>query len=91
MPNGSNRRYINPCMDKPARQVIKELITKDMIIATIIERYPATEKVFVKYFGTGCSTCPGSKNEDVQFGAMMHNVDMDAVIKELNQTVQKRK
>ncbi len=67
------------------------LITKDMIIAAVIERHPATEKVFKKYFGKGCFTCPGSKSEDVQFGSMMHNIDMDALIKELNRAAQKGK
>lgn len=60
------------------------LITKDMIIGTVIEKHPQTETIFKKYFGKGCFTCPGSKNEDIAFGAMMHNVDTDLVVKELN-------
>lgn len=69
----------------------KGQITRDMIIAEVIKRYPATEKVFKKYFGKGCFTCPGSKNEDVQFGSMMHNVDTDVMITELNRAIQKGK
>lgn len=71
--------------------ITEERITKEMIIAAVIEQYPATEKVFKKYFGKGCFTCPGSKNEDVQFGSMMHNVDTNVVIKELNRAVKKGK
>ena len=60
-------------------------ITKDMIIGTVIEEHPETEKVFRKYFGKGCFDCPGSKNEDIAFGSMMHNVEADAVLRELNE------
>lgn len=65
----------------------EEKITKDMCIAEVMEKYPSTEKVFRKYFGKDCFTCPGSKNEDIAFGSMMHNVEIDVVVKELNETV----
>ncbi len=65
----------------------KTLITEDMCIGTVIEDFPATEPVFKKFFGDGCFTCPGSKNEDISFGAMMHNVELAAVLKELNDAV----
>ncbi|MBI5344085.1 MAG: DUF1858 domain-containing protein [Deltaproteobacteria bacterium] len=67
----------------------EELINKDMIIGEVLEKYPATEKVFKKHFGRGCFTCPGAKNEDIAFGAMMHNVDIDVVLKELNEAIKK--
>ncbi|TAN63758.1 DUF1858 domain-containing protein [bacterium] len=63
------------------------IVTKDMIIAEVIKRHPQTEKVFKKHFGNGCFTCPGSKNEDIAFGAMMHNVDTELVMQELNDAV----
>ena len=66
-----------------------EKINKDMCIAEVIEQYPGTEKVFKKFFGNGCFTCPGSKNEDIAFGATMHNVEVDTVVKELNEAVAK--
>lgn len=69
----------------------KDAVTKDMIIATVIENHPDTEKVFKRHFGRGCFTCPGSKNEDIAFGAMMHNVDEDALLKELNKAISKEK
>jgi hybrid cluster-associated redox disulfide protein len=59
-------------------------ITTEMTIGEVIERYPSTEKVFVKYFGNGCFTCPGAKMENIAFGATMHGVDVDTVVKELN-------
>jgi hypothetical protein len=36
-------------------------ITKEMSIGDVMEKHPSTEKVFVKYFGNGCFTCPGTE------------------------------
>lgn len=55
-----------------------------MLIGEVIEEYPGTEAVFKKYFGKGCSDCPGSKVEDIDFGSTMHNADLETVLKELN-------
>lgn len=66
-------------------------IDKDMIIGEVIGKYPSTEPVFKKHFGKGCFTCPGSNHEDIAFGAMMHNVDVETVVKELNEAVNKKK
>ena len=65
------------------------VITKKSTIGEIFSKYPETEPVFMKYFGSGCLTCPGSKTEDVQFGAMMHNVDPQQIIDELNEAIKK--
>lgn len=59
-------------------------ITRDMIIGEVMEKYPATVEVFKKYFGRGCFDCPGSGYEDIDFGSNMHNVDIDALLNELN-------
>jgi hybrid cluster-associated redox disulfide protein len=67
----------------------KTTITEDMCIGTVIESFPSTEPVFKKFFGDGCFTCPGAKNEDISFGAMMHNVELATVLKELNDAVTK--
>ena len=66
------------------------VITKKSTIGEIFSKYPETEPVFLKYFGSGCFTCPGSKTEDVQFGAMMHNVEPQQIIDELNEAIQKK-
>ena len=59
-------------------------ITKDMLIGDVIRRYPSTEDIFRRHFGKECFTCPGSNNEDIEFGSAMHNVDVEKVLKELN-------
>jgi len=58
--------------------------TKDSIIGDIVKSSPAASKVIEKYFGNGCFTCPGMKVESLSFGAMMHNVDPNKIIEELN-------
>ena len=63
------------------------VITKKSTIGEIFSKYPETEPVFMKYFGSGCFTCPGSKTEDVAFGAMMHNVEPQQIIYELNEAI----
>lgn len=60
-------------------------ITSEMTIGQVIETYPETVKVFQKHFGHGCFTCPGSRMESIAFGAMMHGLDADRIVAELNQ------
>lgn len=67
-------------MDKTA-----ERFNQDMNIGQIIEAHPDAEKIVEKYFGTGCFTCPGMRVESLSFGAMMHNIDAAAMVKELNE------
>lgn len=66
-------------------------ITKKSSIGEVIKKYPETEGVLKKYFGSGCFTCPGSKMEDIAFGAMMHNMDPEVIVKELNEAIEKNK
>ena len=56
-----------------------------MLIGEVMEEYPGTEAVFKKYFGKGCSECPGSRVEDIDFGSTMHTADLETVLKELNE------
>ncbi|MDP2719562.1 MAG: DUF1858 domain-containing protein [Dehalococcoidia bacterium] len=57
---------------------------KDMNIGQVIDMDPKAEKVIEKYFGNGCFTCPGMRVESISFGAMMHNLDPEVIVKELN-------
>jgi hybrid cluster-associated redox disulfide protein len=63
----------------------KKMITKDSLIGDVIKENPGASKVIEKYFGNGCFTCPGIRVESISFGAMMHNVDANKVVKELNE------
>lgn len=60
-------------------------VTKDSIIGTILSEHPKGREVIQKYFGGGCFTCPGINIESLSFGSMMHNIDPEQIIKELNE------
>lgn len=59
-------------------------IGPDAILGDILAVYPETEKVFRKHFGGGCFSCPGQKTETVRQSALLHNLDMKAVLADLN-------
>ena len=60
-------------------------VTKDSLIGDVIRDVPGADKVIEKYFGNGCFTCPGIKVESISFGAMMHNMDPEKIVKELKE------
>lgn len=62
----------------------KKKITRDTIIGDVIKNNPAATKVIEKYFGNGCFTCPGINVESISFGAMMHNLDPNKIVEEIN-------
>jgi hybrid cluster-associated redox disulfide protein len=55
-----------------------------MVIGDVIDANPGALKVIEKHFGSGCFTCPGMRMESLSFGAMMHGLDVDVVVTELN-------
>ena len=59
-------------------------IGEDHILGEILAAYPETEKVFRKYYGDGCFSCPGQATESVKQSAMMHNVSEKQLLTELN-------
>ena len=61
-----------------------EAIGTDHILGEILATYPETEKVFRKYYGDGCFSCPGQATESVKQSAMMHNVSEKQLLSELN-------
>lgn len=63
---------------------IKPRIDKEMNIGEVLEKYPGARRVFQKHFGEGCFNCPGSRLETIQFGALMHNKDLNAILEDLN-------
>lgn len=60
-------------------------VTKDSLIGDVIKDVPGAEKVIEKHFGRGCFTCPGIRVESLSFGAMMHNVDPEKLVREINE------
>lgn len=58
---------------------------KNTIIGDVLKENPKAIKVIEKYFGQGCFTCPGMRMESISFGALMHNIDPEVVVRELNE------
>jgi hypothetical protein len=61
-----------------------EPIRAENILGDILSTYPETEKVFRKYYGDGCFSCPGQATESVKQSAMMHNVSERQILTDLN-------
>ncbi len=59
-------------------------VTKDSVIGEVIKNVPGAKKVIEKYFGNGCFTCPGINMESISFGSMMHNLDPQKIVNEIN-------
>ncbi len=61
-------------------------VNKDMTIGQIVENYPKTVEVFNR-FGMGCLGCPATQYESLEQGAILHGIDVDQLVKELNDEV----
>ncbi len=59
------------------------MITKDMSITDIVEKYPETVEVFLKN-GMHCFGCIAARFENIEQGAMAHGIDVDQLMKDLN-------
>lgn len=73
-----------PKKAKPGALAHGATIGADHILGEILAAYPETEKVFRKYYGDGCFSCPGQATESVKQSAMMHNVSEKQLLAELN-------
>ncbi len=61
-------------------------ITKDTIIGEILDIAPDTAPIFLS-IGMHCLGCPASRGETVEQACMVHGVDVDALVEELNATI----
>ncbi len=64
-----------------------EPIRGENILGDILAVYPETVKVFKKYYGEGCFSCPGQATESIKQSAMMHNVNEKQILVDLNRAV----
>ena len=58
-------------------------ITKDTIIGDILDVAPHTAPIFLS-IGMHCLGCPSSRGETVEEACMVHGVDVDKLLEELN-------
>lgn len=61
-------------------------ITKDTIIGDILDIAPQTAPVFLS-IGMHCLGCPSSRGETVEQACMVHGVDAEALLAEINKLV----
>ncbi len=59
------------------------IITPDMIIKQVVEKYPDTIRVFARH-GLGCVTCSVAAFDTVELGAWKHKIDPEPVLADLN-------
>lgn len=58
-------------------------ISKDMLIGEIIRKKPEAIETLMR-FGMGCVGCPSSQMESLEEAAMVHGLDLDRLMTELN-------
>jgi hybrid cluster-associated redox disulfide protein len=74
---------------KKGETMSKTKITEDMTIKEVIDNYPETAMVFMKY-NVGCIGCLAASFEKVKDIATVHGIDIKALVKDLNQALVKK-
>lgn len=59
-------------------------ITKDMLIGDIIRTKPSVLQTLMNV-GMGCIGCPASQMESLEEAATVHGIDVDWLLKKLNE------
>ena len=65
-------------------------ITKDTIIGDILDIAPETAPLFLS-IGMHCLGCPASRGETVEEACMVHGVEVDALLKQVNALIEASK
>ena len=58
-------------------------ITKDMTIEEVVQHFPETVQVFSRH-GVGCVGCSAAQYYNIEQGAVLHGLDIDLLVQELN-------
>jgi hybrid cluster-associated redox disulfide protein len=56
-----------------------------MSIIEVVQKHPETVHVFMRH-GLGCIGCALARFENIRQGAEAHGIDVDALVKDLNQS-----
>lgn len=64
-------------------------VTKEMTIAEVLRMDRTTVPIFLQY-GMHCLGCPVSTGESLEDAAAVHGVDVDALVKALNEHLSKK-
>ena len=58
-------------------------ITKETIIGDVLDAYPDTAPLFLE-IGMHCLGCPSSQMETIEEAAMVHGIDAESLVQEIN-------
>ena len=58
-------------------------VTKDMSIIDIVQNHPESLEVFARY-GMGCIGCAAARFENLEAGARVHGIDVNAMVDDIN-------
>jgi len=58
-------------------------VTRQTHILEILEKCPGAREVFERH-GLDCAACFGANVETLEDGALMHDIDVEVLIEELN-------
>jgi hybrid cluster-associated redox disulfide protein len=64
------------------------MINKNMSIEEVVKRYPETIPIFERH-GLGCVGCQAALFENIEQGAEIHGIDLEALINDLNGVAKK--
>ena len=62
------------------------MIRKDMKIEDVLRKFPQTIPVF-RRFGIDCAQCQLSEYEDLEHGAKVHGIDLESLLRGLNDSL----
>lgn len=64
----------------------KKQVTKDMSFGEVLSICPEAAEVFAKH-GMHCPTCPMAQSETLEQGMQAHGLDVDEIVKEVNDII----
>lgn len=64
-------------------------ITKDMIIGDILAVHPGNAAILMAS-GMGCVGCPSAQGESLEEAAMVHGLDVENLLKSLNDFIKQQ-
>ncbi len=59
------------------------MITKDMLIGEVLEAKPEAAEILMSA-GMHCLGCPASAGESLEEACLVHGIDVDSVLEQLN-------
>ncbi len=64
------------------------MITKDTIIAEVLDQYPETAELFFS-IGMHCLGCPSARGESIEQACAVHGADVEDLLEKINAKIAK--